>query len=58
MEKEAKDIRNDTINLCWHMRGGIDYNQGMMLSPGERELIGNMIKEHMEVVKKTGQPYF
>lgn len=58
MEKEAKAIKTEVLNMCWHMRGGLNYNEGMMLSPGEREIIGGIIKEHMETTKKTGIAFF
>ena len=58
MEREAKDIRKDTLNMCWHMRGGISYTEAMMLSPFERTSIANLIKDHFETTKKTGLPYY
>ena len=58
MEKEAKRMRADTLNICWHMRGGISYTEAMHLSPNERGIIGEMIKEHLDTTKKSGLPYF
>jgi hypothetical protein len=58
MEKEANAIREEILRLCWHMRGGITYDQAMMLSFEERKSIGSIIKENMETTKKTGLPYF
>lgn len=57
-DNEIKSIRNDTLKICWHMRGGISYEQAMNLSHEERSLIGEIIKENMETTKKTGLPYF
>ena len=57
-DKEIKSIRNDTLKICWHMRGGITYEQAMNLSHDERNIIGEIIKENMETTKKTGLPYF
>jgi hypothetical protein len=40
------------------MRGGLTYDEAVMLSQKERELIAAMIKDHMETTKKSGLPYF
>jgi len=58
MEKEAKSIRLETLRMCWHMRGGLSYNECLNLSPSERSAIGELVKDHMETTKKTGLPYF
>lgn len=58
MEKEAKQIRADTLKLCWYMRGGLTYAEAMMLSFQERESIGALVKENLETTKKSGLPFF
>jgi hypothetical protein len=40
------------------MRGGLSYDDSMMLSQTERELIGKMIKDNLETTKKTKMPFF
>jgi len=40
------------------MRGGVTYNEAMFLSQQEREIIGSIIKEHMETTKESGLPFF
>ena len=40
------------------MRGAVSLDQAMMMSYDDRNIIAAMVKEHMEVVKKTGLPYF
>jgi len=40
------------------MRGGITYNEVMMMSNQERELIGNLIRENLETTKTSGLPFF
>jgi hypothetical protein len=40
------------------MRGGITYNEAMMLSTKEREIIGSIIKENIETTKNSGLPFF
>jgi len=40
------------------MRGGLSYNDALLLSTDEREIIGKIIKEHMETTKESGMPFF
>jgi len=58
LENEAKAVRNQILKFCWHMRGGLTYNEGMALSYAEREQIAELIKENLETTKKSGLPYF
>lgn len=57
-DKETKAIKKDALKLSWHMRGGLSYDDIMILSNAEREWIGDIIKDNLEVTKKTGMPYF
>jgi hypothetical protein len=57
-EKETKAIRSDILEMCWHMRGAISYEEGMLLSASDRETINNIIKGHIETTQKSGLPYF
>lgn len=58
MEQEANNIKNDCLKVCWYMRGGITYTEAMHLSPGERDIIGKIVKENLETTKKSGLPFF
>lgn len=58
MEKEANGIRKNALEMTWHMRGGLTYDQAMSLSDAEREIINKIVKDHMETTKKSGLPYF
>lgn len=40
------------------MRGGITYEDAMLLSKDEREIISKIIKENLENTKKSGMPFF
>jgi hypothetical protein len=40
------------------MRGGLSYDEGMMLSYEDRTIVHNIIKEHMDTTQKTNLPYF
>ena len=58
LEKEAKQIRVDSLKLAWFMRGGITYDQVLLLSHSERTAIGELVKENYEITKKSGLPHF
>lgn len=58
MEQEAKSIREESFKLAWYMRGGITYDQVLMLSNSERSMISELAKENMETTKKSGLPFF
>ena len=51
-------IRSEVLKLCWYMRGGLTYSEGMNLSGQERSLINNIVKDNLETTKKSGLPFF
>lgn len=57
-DKEIESIKSDTLKMCWHMRGGLTYNEAMNLSYSEKKIIGSIIKENIETTKKTGLNWF
>lgn len=58
LEKEAKALKEDALRLSWFMRGGLSYDDAMILSFDEREMINKLIKDNMETTKKSGLPFF
>lgn len=40
------------------MRGGLTYDDAMMLSYRDREMIARVIDKNLETAKKTGLPFF
>jgi hypothetical protein len=57
-ENNTKAIKEELLKLCWYMRGGLDYNLAHMLSIEDREIIGKIVTEHLEVTKESGLPFF
>ena len=57
-EKEARAIKEEAIKMIWFMRGGITYNEAMMLGVQDRELIAKIIKNNIETTKESGLPFF
>ena len=58
MEKESNAIRNESLKMCWYMRGGLTYTEAMNLSSEERAMIGRLIKDNLDTTKKSGLPFF
>ena len=58
MDKETRNIRQEILKLCWYMRGGLTYDEGMQLGFQEREIISDIVKENLETTKKSGLPFF
>jgi hypothetical protein len=58
MEKESNSIRQEALQLCWYMRGGLSYDQALQLSVGERKIINDIVKSNLETTKKSGLPFF
>ena len=40
------------------MRGGLSYDDSMLLSKSERDIIGKIIKDNLETTKKSKMPFF
>lgn len=58
MEKETNELKKEALRTAWSMRGGVSYDQALSLSLEERKIIASIIKENIEVTKKTKLPYF
>ena len=58
LDKEANQIREQSLKLAWYMRGGITYDQVLQLSPAERQMISDLAKDNLETTKKSGLPFF
>ena len=58
MEKDTKNIKHELLKICWYMRGGLTYNESLVISPDDRGIIADIVKDNLETAKKTGQPFF
>lgn len=58
LENQQKQIKHELFKLCWYMRGGVQIEEAFYLSPEDREIIGNIVKENLETTKKSGLPFF
>jgi len=57
-ENQTKNFKLELMKLCWFMRGGVTWQEALNMSPAEREISYQLVKENMETTKKTGQPFF
>jgi len=44
--------------MAWHMRGGATYEQILLMSYNERDLINKLISDNIETTNKTRLPWF
>ena len=58
MDKEVDAIRQEALQMAWFMRGGLSYEQALLLGTSERKLINEIIKGNLETTKKSGLPFF
>lgn len=58
MDNEVKSLKEDMLKMCWYMRGGVTYNEIVMMSSPERQYIGTIIKDNLETAKKTGRDFW
>ena len=58
MEASQKEMKHELVKVCWYMRGGLSYSEANALSPTEREIIAQLVKDNLETTKKSGQPFF
>ena len=57
-ENQVKQIKDEILRLCWYMRGGINYNDAMMMSVEDRQIIGKIVADNLDTSKKSGMPFF
>lgn len=57
-DKDSKALKKLLLKMCWYMRGGLSYDEAMMLSHEERMFIKELIEENLETTEKTKMPFF
>jgi hypothetical protein len=57
-DREIRAYKEEALKMSWYMRGGLSYDDAMLLSYQERKAVGELIKENLETTKKSGQPFF
>ena len=57
-EKDVRAYKDDALRMSWYMRGGLSYDDAILLSSMERELFGKIIKDNLETTEKSKLPFF
>ena len=57
-DSQTKNLKLEIMKICWFMRGGMSWTEALNLSPDERAIASQLVKENMDTAKKTGQPFF
>ncbi len=57
-ERQSRAVKEEILRFCWYMRGGLTYSDAMLLSTEERKIIGDIIKDNLDIAKKSGMPFF
>jgi|TARA_R110000850_G_scaffold64317_1_gene144620 hypothetical protein len=57
-DSQVKNLKLEIMKICWFLRGGMSWNEALVLSPEERTIVSQLVKENMDTTKKSGQPFF
>ena len=56
MDNQIKQMQDDISRMCWYMRGSISWTEAHNMSFSERKIIGKVIEDNIDTVKKTKLP--
>lgn len=54
MATNSKALTDEVVNICWYMRGSVNWDQAWNLTNKQRERISKLIKKNIERTEKTG----
>ena len=57
-DNQAKNLKMEIMKICWFMRGGMSWQESLELSPDERTIAAQLVKENLDTTKKTGRDFF
>jgi len=57
-EKDSKALKKTILKMCWYMRGGLTYDEAMIMGYQDREIVNQIIEENLETTKETRLPFF
>lgn len=58
MRKETRGLLKEVISLVYFMRGSIQYRDMMTMTPVEREMISDFIKDRLEQESNKTYPVY
>jgi hypothetical protein len=57
-DNDVKGFKRRLLEACWYMRGGITYGEMLEMGVNDVPLIEDIVKDNLEVTKKSGMPFF
>jgi len=57
-DTETKQFKKRLLEACWYMRGGLSYSELLNLGVNDIPIIEEIIKDNLDVTKKSGMPFF
>jgi hypothetical protein len=58
MRDETRGLLKEVVSLVYFMRGSIQYTDMMLMTPAERELISEFIKERLDQERDKMHPVY
>ncbi len=58
LDNQTKNLKLELMKICWYMRGGMSWQESLELSPDERTIAAQLVKENLDTTKKTGRDFF
>lgn len=58
LRKESRGLLKDAIQLAYFMRGAVQYRDIFSITPPERELMSEFIRERLEQEKDRPNPNY
>jgi len=58
LRAQARNLIKEAIHIAWSMRGGIQYHDVWEMTPNERDVARDYVKEHLEQVKDHPFPIY
>jgi hypothetical protein len=58
MDEESKALKKDIFKLAWFMRGALSIEEAYSMEVMDRLIIGEIIKDNLEITKESGMAFF
>lgn len=56
MDFDSKALTKQIAEICWFMRGSINWDQAWRLTGSQREVVVNLINKNIENTEKSKMP--
>ena len=55
-DSEARSLKKELLRTVWYMRGGVTLDQAYMMSMKDLEMVSEVVKDNIDITKKSGMP--